>query len=139
MEVVFMPIKQLIRLLFSFCCFILVSAKKIKSCLFDFLKSQTTLSFTKGNIQSTTSNTSRILVLYIEEKYQNYYTLEHSGNIPSSFSQDIVWCQSTKGDLLQISILFLDMAFIEIFSSISPFREIHSPLKKAVRKLLFVM
>lgn len=78
-------------------------------------------------------------MLYTEEKYQNNYTLEHSGNIPSSFSQDIVWHWSTESDLLWISILFPDMAFIEIFPSISPFMEIFLPLRKAMKKLLFVM
>lgn len=73
-------------------------------------------------------------MLYIEGKYQNYYTLEHAGNIPSSFGQDIVWCW----DLLQVSILFSDMVFIEIFSGISPFMEIHLPLKKAMKESLTI-
>lgn len=52
------------------------------------------------------------------KKYQNYYILEHSGNIPSSFYHDIVWHWTIKDDLLEISILFSGVAFTEIFYSI---------------------
>ena len=58
----------------------------------------------------------------MEGKYQNYYTLEHAGNIPSSFGQDIVWCWSTEGGiyyryqfyfliwpLLKFSLVFLPL------------------------------
>lgn len=62
----------------------------------------------------------------------------HSGNNPLSSSQDIVWHWSTEGDLLQISILFSDMAFIEIFPSISPLMEMFLPLREAMKKLLTV-
>lgn len=74
--------------------------KGITSCLFDFLIAQTALSSTKGKIQSTASNISSILVLYMEEKYQNYYTLKHSGNSSPVFVNDIIWHLNTKCDLL---------------------------------------
>lgn len=71
-------------------------------------------------------------------KIPNYYTLMHSGNNPLSSSQVIVWHWSTEGDLLQISILSSDTAFIEIFSSIFPLMEMFLPLREAMKKLLTV-